>query len=98
MDSHSSMPGPDSVAMAGTSTAMRDVERALRRLAGTDVNLLLYGESGVGKCALAKTIHADSPRVDAPLLTLSPAGRAETDVEHELFGAGENGLLAAARG
>jgi len=58
----------------------------LRRLARTDQEILLVGESGVGKEVLAEVIHAWSPRAAGPLVKVNCAAIPETLLESELFG------------
>jgi two-component system response regulator HydG len=58
----------------------------LRRAAGSDVSVLLRGESGSGKELLAEAIHLNSPRSDAPFQPVNCAGLADTLLESELFG------------
>ncbi len=58
----SGMPEPVAVC-----PAMREVREALTRAAPTDVAVLLYGETGVGKTLWATYLHAMSPRAAGPL-------------------------------
>jgi len=50
------------------SSAMRPVLEVLSRVAAHDVPVLLRGESGSGKSALARSLHAASPRRERPLV------------------------------
>ncbi len=85
--------------MVGTSGPIREVERALGWLAAAEVNLLLQGEAGTGKRALAEAIHARSPRAAGPFFAVSLSGRADAEIEAELFGRdGGGGLIGAAGG
>lgn len=85
--------------LIGSSASMRDVERALTRLATADVNLLLRGETGTGKRVLAETIHRQSQRESGRLPALCLAGVPEVRAEIELFGdANSPGLVAQSRG
>ncbi|RMH37248.1 MAG: FHA domain-containing protein [Deltaproteobacteria bacterium] len=72
--------------LAGESAAMRAVFAVLERAAATDATVLLEGETGTGKSAAARTLHALGPRRDRPLVTIDcgaiPAGL----LESELFG------------
>jgi len=87
------------------------IERMLpfiERVAGGTINVLLCGETGVGKEVLAETIHRLSPRAKMPLLRLNCAALSETLLESELFGyekgaftgaqASKQGLLETAHG
>jgi len=57
-----------------------------RRYALADANVLLIGETGVGKDALARLMHHAGPRRKDPFLVVDCAGLPETLVEAELFG------------
>ncbi len=70
----------------GTSEAIRHVYATLARAAETNATVLLEGEPGVGKDALARAIHATSPRKNAPLVSVDCAGFSATLLEDELFG------------
>lgn len=68
------------------NAAMREVFRLARQVAAKESTVLLRGESGTGKTALAKAIHEWSPRRAAPFATVScPTLSAELLVS-ELFG------------
>lgn len=91
--------GPATPVMMGTSAPIREVERALGWLAAAEVNLLLQGETGTGKQVLAEAIHAQSPRGSGPFSAVALAGRAESQLESELFGKdGSAGLVGDVRG
>ncbi|TVQ94954.1 MAG: sigma-54-dependent Fis family transcriptional regulator [Deltaproteobacteria bacterium] len=68
------------------SQAMTTVLSRIDRAARTDVPILLTGESGVGKSALARRVHEAGERRKGPLLTLNCAALPVNLVESELFG------------
>lgn len=68
------------------SPAMRDTLRVLKQVSGKDSTVLLRGESGTGKSALARVLHGWSRRAQAPFATIScPTLTAEL-LASELFG------------
>jgi transcriptional regulator with GAF, ATPase, and Fis domain len=70
----------------GNSESMRRVYQMIVHAAASDATVLLHGETGTGKGLLARAIHVNSPRREAPFVhvdcTTLPAGL----VESELFG------------
>ena len=72
--------------MIGTSPAIRQVFGAIRKVATTDVPVLLIGESGTGKELTANAIHERSARKSGPFVTINCGAIPETLLEAELFG------------
>jgi DNA-binding NtrC family response regulator len=68
------------------SRTMQDVHELVQRVAPTDANVLLTGDSGVGKEVLANQIHRMSRRSDKPLVKLNCAAFPANMIEAELFG------------
>jgi DNA-binding NtrC family response regulator len=66
--------------------AMREVMRLTERVAATDANVLVTGESGVGKDALALFIHTESARASQPFVKIDCAALPGELIEAELFG------------
>lgn len=58
----------------------------MRRVAPTDLTILLVGESGVGKEVFAQAVHKLSPRREKPVLSINCGAIPETLLESELFG------------
>jgi DNA-binding NtrC family response regulator len=73
-------------ALVARSRAMRTVLGEARRYALADANVLISGETGVGKDALARLMHHAGPRRKEPFLVVDCAGLPGTLVEAELFG------------
>ncbi len=72
--------------LVGQAPAFRRVLELARRVAGSDVTVLIRGESGTGKERLARLLHSLSARQRAPFVPLNCAAVPETLLEAELFG------------
>jgi DNA-binding NtrC family response regulator len=72
--------------LVGEDPSLRKVFAGLQRAAATDTTVLLEGESGTGKELFARSLHALSPRADAPFVAINCAAIPETLLETELFG------------
>jgi DNA-binding NtrC family response regulator len=72
--------------LVGDDVSLRKVFSALQRAAATDATVLIEGESGTGKELFARSLHALSPRADAPFVAINCAAIPETLLETELFG------------
>jgi len=72
--------------MIGSSPAMQDVFERIQRVAPTDTTVLILGESGTGKELVARAVHENSPRHEAPLITVNCAAIPDNLIESELFG------------
>jgi len=90
------------------SPAMQKLYEMVRRVAAADVNVLILGESGVGKERIARLIHHRSTRRSKPLITVdcgaTPAGLLESELFGHVKGSfthavkDKKGLIAAAHG
>jgi two-component system response regulator AtoC len=65
---------------------MRELYTMVERVAAATINVLITGETGVGKEVLAATVHARSPRAGRPFLCINCAALSESILESELFG------------
>jgi two-component system, NtrC family, response regulator PilR len=72
--------------MIGHSTAMQDVFDLITKIAGTDVDVLITGETGTGKELVARSIHQRSRRVDKRFVPVDCGAIPEDLLESELFG------------
>lgn len=72
--------------IVGQSKKMQEIYSSLRRVAESDVTVLLLGETGTGKELAANAIHYNSPRKDQPFVKVSCATLPETLLESALFG------------
>jgi hypothetical protein len=70
----------------GASAEIRRVYAILERVAPTDATILIQGETGTGKEALALAIHEASERADGPFIAVDCGAIAENLFESELFG------------
>jgi len=73
-------------AIIGQSMAMREVYKAIGRVAQTDVTVLIRGETGTGKELVARAIYQHSLRNHLPLIVMNCVAIPETLLESELFG------------
>jgi DNA-binding NtrC family response regulator len=72
--------------LVGSSPAVRKVAALVEKVAATDATVLVRGPSGTGKEVVARSLHANSPRRDRPLVTVNCAALQENLLESELFG------------
>jgi DNA-binding NtrC family response regulator len=72
--------------MIGESLAMRDIRATIGRVALTDSNVLITGETGTGKELVAELIHNNSGRAREPLVCINCAAIPDSLLESELFG------------
>lgn len=85
------------VLLLGESRAIRAVLERIRRIAATDANVLIEGETGTGKELAARAIHYSGARRDYPFVPVNCGALPETLIENELFGH-ERGAFTDARG
>jgi two-component system nitrogen regulation response regulator GlnG len=83
--------------LVGRSPRMLEVYKAVARVAGQDVMVLIRGESGTGKELVARAIYQHSMRRDAPFLAVNCAAMTETLLESELFGHEKGSFTGADR-
>lgn len=72
--------------IVGSSPALERVKDAISKVAPTDARVMILGPNGVGKELVAKAIHKNSPRVNAPLIVVNCAAIPSELIESELFG------------
>ena len=70
----------------GKSRAMQDIYRSIARLMGTDLTVMITGESGSGKEVVARAIHNLGERSNKPFVALNMAAIPRDLIESELFG------------
>jgi transcriptional regulator of acetoin/glycerol metabolism len=95
--------------IVGSDPAIVAAREQAARFAGTDLPVLLLGETGTGKELFARAVHAASPRAKQPFVAVNSGTLTGTLLESELFGygpaaftgaaaSGRNGKLAAGHG
>ena len=72
--------------LVGPSKAVRDIVDLVQRVAKLSATVLILGESGTGKELLARMVHRESGRGDAPFITVNLAAIPHELVESTLFG------------
>ena len=72
--------------LIGCSPVMTELFDSIRRIADSPATVLLMGESGTGKELVARAIHFQSSRRDAPFVAVHCSALPETLIESELFG------------
>lgn len=70
----------------GNSQSMREVIKLIEKVSPTEANILILGESGTGKQALARKIHELSERKDKPFVHVDLGALSGNLFESELFG------------
>ncbi|MHC4436454.1 MAG: sigma-54-dependent transcriptional regulator [Planctomycetota bacterium] len=80
----------------GNSPAMEGIFEVLRRVAPTNISVLIEGQSGTGKELLARAIHINSLRWNKSFRPVNCAGLTETLLESELFGHVKGAFTGAA--
>ncbi len=72
--------------IVGTNPSLVEVFRKVEKVAGTDISVLITGETGTGKELIAREVHRRSPRKDGPFVVVNCGAIPENLMESELFG------------
>jgi two-component system, NtrC family, nitrogen regulation response regulator GlnG len=86
-----------STSIIGSAPAMQEVFKAIGRLSGSNLTVLITGETGTGKELVASALHAHSPRSTQPFVAINTAAIPKDLLESELFGH-EKGSFTGATG
>jgi transcriptional regulator with GAF, ATPase, and Fis domain len=70
----------------GACPSMMEVFRKLQKVAATDINVMITGETGTGKELIAREIHRRSNRIKGPFVTVNCGAIPENLIESEMFG------------
>ncbi len=76
----------DAKGILGQCAEMQQVFTTIRKVASSDISVLIHGESGTGKELVARAIHAQSLRKDGPFIPINCGAIPENLLESELFG------------
>lgn len=79
----------------GTSSAIRDLAEQARRILGSDLPVLILGETGSGKGVLARWLHDHGPRSEHAFIDVNCAGLSRELLESELFGHDKGAFTSA---
>jgi DNA-binding NtrC family response regulator len=81
----------------GSSSVMQELHGTIKKVAGTDVDILILGENGTGKELIAREIHRQSTRNQEILISVDMGSLSESLFESEMFGY-EKGAFTDAKG
>lgn len=82
--------------LVGSSPAFQEMIRIIGRLSGSDIPVLITGETGTGKELVARALHQHSPRAKGPFVAINTAAIPDDLLESELFGHERGAFTGAA--
>ncbi len=81
----------------GKTETIQQLRNQITRLAGTDTDILLWGETGTGKDLVARNLHEISKRRKAPFVAINCGALPENIIESELFGHAAGAFTGASK-
>jgi len=88
---------PNSMSLVGASPALTVLRQNIRKVASVPAPVLIWGESGTGKELVARAVHANSPRKDAPFVPVNCGAIPASLIQAELFGYERGAFTGASR-
>jgi len=79
----------------GACEPMRDIFRKIDKVAATNIDVLVTGDSGTGKELIARELHRRSPRKNGPFIAINCGAIPENLLESELFGHAKGAFTGA---
>ena len=86
---------PSILAPVGRSELMQELRKKVQQYARHDSPVLLSGETGTGRGAFARYMHALSDRADEPLVSVTAASLTDSNFEEKLLGSEQDGEIVA---
>jgi two-component system response regulator AtoC len=83
--------------LIGISESIKRIRKLINRISDNDLNVLITGESGVGKEVVVQNLIHESQRKDKPLIKINCAALPESLIESELFGFEKGAFTGAER-
>lgn len=84
--------------LVGVNTELKNTIQIAKKIAKTDLTVLIQGENGTGKEIFAQAIHNESKRKEGPFVAVNFAALSETLLQSELFGYEEGSFTGSKKG
>ena len=85
------------VEFIGVSPNINKVKQLIKKVANTEINILIYGETGVGKDLVVQNLYQQSSRKGKPFVKVNCAALPDTLLESEMFGYEQGAFTGAIR-